>query len=178
MGLLDGLPPIYTWAWEWQWDGFAAVDPDGETKARQTLLAAGLTTYAREFAEDGLDWEEQFEQQAIEANRRKELGLIIGEDATTASPAAVAPPGETEAAADTEEAAAAGDVQGTALNGAQIASLVLVIDKLALGQYPPEAAKAIIQAVFPLMAEAVIDKIVNSLKNYKPPVPVETANEV
>jgi HK97 family phage portal protein len=87
---------------------------------------------------------------------------------TQAQPAADGQPAE-----DAEDAAATGDVQGTALNGAQIASLILVTDKLAAKQYPADSSKAIIQAAFPLMDEALIDTIVDGLKDFESPAPNE-----
>lgn len=85
MGILpDGLPPIAMWRWSWHYDGFESIDPVKESQAQQIRLASGTTTYAAEYATDGLDWEEQFEQQALEQRRRAELGLP-----TPAAPAPV-----------------------------------------------------------------------------------------
>lgn len=79
MGIFDNLgvelPPIALWGFRWNWDGFQSVDPQKEAVARQTMLAAGLTTYAKECGDDGDDWEEVFEQRAIEKRRMQELGL-------------------------------------------------------------------------------------------------------
>ena len=63
-----------------------------------------------------------------------------------------------------------GAVQDTALNGAQITSLLLVTDKVASGAYPAEAGIAIIQASFPSIDESLIRQFVSSLvKAPKPP---------
>lgn len=98
MGLMPAdLPPIAQWSWEWHWDGFASIDPQKEATARQTMLTAGLTTYAAEFAQDGLDWEEQFEQQSLEQKRRAELGLA------PVTPPAPAAPSPADSFAETEE---------------------------------------------------------------------------
>lgn len=87
MGLLPaGLPPIALWSWEWFWDGFASEDPQKDAAAQQTRLETGMTTYAREFAADGLDWEEQFEQRALEMRRLAELGLSMPAAATRPTP--------------------------------------------------------------------------------------------
>lgn len=61
-------------------------------------------------------------------------------------------------------------VQDTALNGAQIASLLLILDKLALGQYPPEAVAAVIKVSFPAMSEATVNGFVSSLSKFTPEV--------
>jgi lambda family phage portal protein len=176
MGILpDGLPPIALWSWRWDFDGFKSVDPQKEALARQTLLVAGLTTYAAEFAEDGLDWEEQFEQRSIEQERMNDLGLSIAQALNVPMPQTTTTStnenGE-DVSETSQQAAAAGGVQGTALNGAQIASLMALADKVALKQYPPDAAESILQAAFPLMSKGLISKFVQSLSKYtQPPAP-------
>jgi HK97 family phage portal protein len=68
-----------------------------------------------------------------------------------------------------DAAASGGGVQDTALNGAQITSLLLIADGLALKKYPAPAAKAMVQASFPLMDPALIDQFVSGLANYQAP---------
>lgn len=51
------------------------VDPTKEAQAALLRMEGGLSTMEAECAEQGLDWEEVLEQQAIEAQRRSELGL-------------------------------------------------------------------------------------------------------
>lgn len=92
----DGLPVRALWSWEWQFDGFSSLDPEKDAKTDDLRLANGTTTYAEVYAERGLDWEEAFEQQARERQRRQELGLTPARPA----PAPAAPP--TEEAADAE----------------------------------------------------------------------------
>ena len=60
---------------------------------------------------------------------------------------------------DQSNAAAGGEVQSTALNGAQIQSLVEIALKVATGELPMESAKAIAGAAFPLISPDVIDRI-------------------
>ena len=55
------------------------------------------------------------------------------------------------------------DVQQTALNGAQIASLLAITANVVQNLLTPEAAKAIIKASFPLMDDATINGIVDNL---------------
>lgn len=52
-----------------------------------------------------------------------------------------------------------GGVQATALNGAQIASLVEVVSSVAEGRLPRSSATAIILAAFPLLGEEVVARI-------------------
>jgi HK97 family phage portal protein len=69
------------------------------------------------------------------------------------------------------KAAGAGDVQATALNGAQIASLVAVVDKLVADQYPADGAEAMIQAAFPVMDRALISQFISAIGSHTPPEP-------
>jgi hypothetical protein len=62
---------------------------------------------------------------------------------------------------NTEEVVAeTGDVQGTALNGAQISSMVAIVEAVGLGTLTPESAVQVILASFPLIAEEEARKIV------------------
>lgn len=70
--------------------------------------------------------------------------------------------------------AAGGDgaVQDTALNGAQVSSLVEVISLLSAGTVTADVAKAMIRAAFPLIDEALIDEMVSGVKKaVAPPSP-------
>ena len=60
---------------QWFWDGSEHVDPLKEAKAQETRLNSRTTTYAAEFAKQGQDWEEQFEQVAREKTKMQELGI-------------------------------------------------------------------------------------------------------
>jgi hypothetical protein len=86
-----------------------------------------------------------------------------------------------EAAAAAAEAAAAGNapaggdnVQTTALNGAQITSMVELVKGVAAEEMPAETAKAIIKVGFPTISENEVNAIIDPLKTFeaKPkPVP-------
>jgi phage portal protein BeeE len=67
------------------------------------------------------------------------------------------------------------DAGAAALNGAQIASLLLVIKKITSGELTREVAMAILGASFPTMDEAVLAKIIEGVV-VKPPAP--TVDEV
>lgn len=62
---------------QWFWDGFEHVDPSKEATAQQTRLQNHTTTYAAEFAKQGLDWREQLKQRAVEVKMLKEFGIEI-----------------------------------------------------------------------------------------------------
>lgn len=67
-------------------------------------------------------------------------------------------------------------VADTALNGAQVQSMVEIVKEVAGKQLPADAAKGILRAAFPTMPQPVIDKIINSVAafNPKPHTPTPT----
>lgn len=78
---------------------------------------------------------------------------------------------DTEAPTNQKDAAESGDVQATALNGAQVQSLVEIALKVATGELPRESAAAIAGAAFPLIPAAVIARIFDGIiaKPQQPP---------
>lgn len=78
--------------------------------------------------------------------------------------------GETKDAGTSKEAAKTGNVQATALNGAQISSLLLVVQDVAAKRMPPESGKAMLQASFPLTDVSLIEAIISPLANFEAPV--------
>jgi capsid protein len=75
-GLLpDGLTPELL-SWEWHWPGFPYMDPLTDAKADTERLTTNKTlTYARYYARRGLDWRDEFAQEAAETRERERLGL-------------------------------------------------------------------------------------------------------
>lgn len=71
-----------------------------------------------------------------------------------------------EPTTDSADAATTGDVQATALNGAQITALLEIASKLALSELPKDGTHAMIEASFPLMEDSLIDTIVNDLSKF------------
>lgn len=62
---------------EWNWDGHPHVDPQKEANAQATRLASGTTTLRREYHDQGLDWEEELRQLALETKLRREAGIPV-----------------------------------------------------------------------------------------------------
>jgi lambda family phage portal protein len=60
---------------KWIGQGRGWIDPTKEAEAAQIRMQAGISTLELECAEQGLDWNEVLEQQALEQRRREELGL-------------------------------------------------------------------------------------------------------
>lgn len=79
------------------------------------------------------------------------------------------PDGQAEPPKNTQDAAQTGDVQATALNGAQITALLEIAKQQAADQLSKEASRAMIQAAFPLIAADLVDKIVSEIDGFEPP---------
>ncbi len=78
----------------------------------------------------------------------------------------------------TDAPVAEAPVANSGLNGAQIASILAIVDKVATKAYPAETAIALIAASFPLIDSATITSIVTSVANYTPPpAPQGTPND-
>ena len=60
----EGLGPFAELPHRWHWDGRPHVDPQKEANAQKTRLANGTTTFALEYAAQGLDYEDQMQSQA------------------------------------------------------------------------------------------------------------------
>lgn len=101
----------------------------------------------------------------VDANEyRAALGLDPREEPTADS---------TDAAAATVSEGAAPvaggvDVAATALNGAQVESLVNLAVQVSTGQLPVDTAVAIAMAAFPMVPMTTIDSVFNPLKNFTP----------
>lgn len=102
--------------------------------------------------------------------------VIPSEDPPATETAAIASGDapKSDVPADTAaEAAGSGNIQSTALNGAQITSLLLLTDKVAMGDYTAGAGEAIMQASFPLMDRKLISTMITELSQnpIEPPKP-------
>lgn len=60
------------------------------------------------------------------------------------------------------------EIAKQALNGAQIGSLLEVVNKIATGQMPFDSGRATLISAFPFLTEADIDKILNPVKGFTP----------
>lgn len=67
----------------WHWDGQPHVDPAKEANAQGMRLTNKTTTHAREFAKDGRDWREEFDQMAEEQRYANQIGLTLPSPGTT-----------------------------------------------------------------------------------------------
>lgn len=79
-----------------------------------------------------------------------------------------------EGGVDQDQAAESGNIQATALNGAQIAGLIAIADKQVQEQVSKDAAMSMIEASFPLMDKKLVKTIVEEIEKFevaKPPPP-------
>ena len=153
-------------AWQtpsWEW-----VDPQSEQTAAESGIKAFMSTLQDELGSRGRDWRQTLYQSAKERKLRMSLGLLTAEEQTAAM---MAKQTETEAKAAGEpqtttdgQAQPQVNVAATALNGAQVTSLVDVITQVGTGAMPHETAKAVLAASFPLIAPEVIDAIIDPIK--------------
>lgn len=180
---------------EWHWPGYTSLDPLNDAEADSLRLSTGQDTLAAFWARKGFDWKDVLKQLADEKAEMEKFKLTFGEPikrsetststldedgnpitpepATKKQPAA--PSTEKKQTPETPGAKvvkkAVGEVQDTALNGAQVAALIQVCDKLVLGEYPAEATRAILKGSFPGISDELIETIVTELDEheYTPP---------
>jgi phage portal protein BeeE len=88
-------------------------------------------------------------------------------------PATVAEPVAEPTDAKVDATAAAGDVQATALNGAQVQALADLATQVATGQLPKASAQALAAAAFPLVDAATLNAIFGPLESFTPEAPNE-----
>lgn len=121
------------------------------------------------------EWEAGWHDADAAGVAYERFGIGVGPEAPAApQPAAGDDAGAQPVAGDPAEPTPAdgGDnVQDTALNGAQIEALLAVVEKQAQGLLTPAAALAILEAAFPLVAPATLQKIVSEVKPAPAPTP-------
>lgn len=124
----------------WPW-----VDPQSDIAAKKEEVALGLTTPSMIADERGTDFV------AIQKQLANDNAVREGNNL---SPIA--------------QAAASAAVQDTALNGAQIASLVQIMQAAASGLIPAKSVGPILAASFPSLDNSEISSIVSPLNGFEP----------
>jgi lambda family phage portal protein len=139
-----------------------SIDLGRESQANISEFRCGLTTASQIYSERGLDFESAMRQRAIEAKLIKDLADeydvtpdtisdISLEGMKQANQAQAKPTEQGEGAPKGQEGDA--DMLGTAsLNGAQVSSLINVINAVAMGAVSKEGAVSIITAAFPTIS--------------------------
>lgn len=136
----NGLPLRHLWSWDWYYDGFVSLDPQKDAETNDMRLRNGTITHAEIAAEDGVDWEERFEQRAEERRRLIDLELVDVMDEATA-----------QANAQTAQAA---------INPDQVAAMLDLADRLSGRAISAQSAEAILQAAFPVVKPDLIRKFI------------------
>lgn len=141
-------PKWYGRTWDW-------VDPAKDISASKDAISSNLSTLQQELGSRGLNWRDVLIQ------RQKEEAFLAKLKPTAALPAS------------TGSGEAAGAVQDTALNGAQVASLLEIINAVAAGSLPKATAEAMIIAAFPAIDPA---KVAEMLRPITPTPKKETSD--
>ena len=139
----------YKYADKWTGRRWPWVDPQSDIAAKKEEIALGLTSPSEIAREQARDYQ-AIQKQISDDNAKREENNLAPISAGTADAA----------------------VQDTALNGAQITSLVAVMTAAASGQLPVESVGPILKASFPSLDDKEIATITKPLKSFKP----ETTN--
>ena len=141
----------------WQW-----VDPEKDIAAARAAYELRVKALSEVIAEQGGDPDETWSQIEKDKATMEDYGLTSA--ATGAAPAA-------------DATGAAPAVQDTALNGAQIASLVEILKEAAAGNIPLAAVQPMLTAAFPTVDAGMVSQIAGSLKGFTPAVAEPTPKE-
>jgi lambda family phage portal protein len=159
---------------EWQAPGWEWVDPMADQQSSEAAIRMFQTTYANELGQKGRNWRHVFYQRAQEEALLQRLGLVRPEiqlaeaqvepQMMQAQTQAELVEGQTTAA--DADGAQPQDVrpEDSALNGAQVTSLVEIIAQVGTGALPKTSAKALITAAFPMMAESEINAMLADIQ--------------
>jgi hypothetical protein len=129
-------------------------------------MVAGLKIFMNQVIEpaqrkliDGFEEILSFEIENIELDVVQNTPISIEDATAEVAPATSQATTSTDDAAPVEET----NVAATALNGAQISSLVEILIQTSTGIIPKDSAKGVVQAAFPTLSQQQIDAIFNSI---------------
>ena len=129
---------------DWVTPGWSWIDPLKEVRANQFALESGMDTLANICGSRGLDWKEVMKQRAKEKAFAE--GLVVVEE-----------PEEEQTLNEDEknlkEQQEEGSIQQTALNGAQISSLLQIVESVKNGIIAYDSAVSLITYSFPFSEE-------------------------
>lgn len=170
--LLDSNKYYHTWHFSRR----PSSDPVKDATAEDMRLKNGTTNYAEIYAARGLDYEEMWDQREKENKIISKKKLVfqgisdtISVDTSTPSSDGVSDSSDpTNTKPDIPLATSvASDVQQSALNGAQIASLEAIAEKVANGVYSVKAATLMLRVSFPTADSALLTDLVVELSKSK-----------
>jgi lambda family phage portal protein len=126
--------------YKWVGKRWSWVSPEKDIEATQKEIQMGLKSPSQVCAEKGIDFAETQKQIAMDKATVDELN-----------------PANT----------GGGAVQDTALNGAQISSMVQVISAATAGQMPKESVGPILKAAFPSLSDEEISNITKPIEGFQ-----------
>jgi hypothetical protein len=153
-GLLDGLPSINAIDHRWHWPPLPELDAVYSANAAAIRLKSGLSTPTSEHARRGQDWDTE----AMRAASDFGVPVQVYKQAvfsTTFDPESQSVPSQTSSTLTTATTA----VADTAMNGAQVTSIVEIITGVATRAIPPATARALIRSAFPAIPVTSIDEM-------------------
>jgi lambda family phage portal protein len=149
-----------------------SIDLGRESASAIAEFKAGLRTASDIYSERGMDVEAAFRARAIETKMIQDLAKEYGVPAQAVSEIllptgqpAQAQPGQTSQ--DGKQVEGQEDVIGQSLNGAQVASLINVINAVAAGALSKEGAVSVITAAFPTISREQAIGIVAGVQSGK-----------
>jgi hypothetical protein len=180
-------PKIKVYGHNWNLPTWSYIEPVADAEGDATQLRNALTSPRRLHSARGSDWEEVSEEIIDDNIYAINNAARTAAEFNAANPLSppltwrdliplVMPAGQTLALQDPAllEGAATGDgssdptaqinVAATALNGAQVTSLMDVVTQVGTGAMPKETAIAVINAAFPTMTPEQIASIVDPIK--------------
>lgn len=180
----------------WHYSRRRSADPEKDANAEDMRLKNGTITYAEIYASRGKDYEEQWDQRAKENKKLSEKKLAFldisgtidsGKNVQVTDSTNNPKPDSTNKVVDPNkqdstdgsntltDAAQTADIQQTGLNGAQIASLESIAEKVTQGIYTKEAGVLLLRISFPLADVGLLNELVNALTLGKVPVTPQNA---
>jgi hypothetical protein len=144
---------------EWEW-----VDPQSEQAAAKDAIENFMSTYQTELGQRGKSWRSVFYQQSKERRLMEQLGLKTLQQQQVDVSAAQSSMSSSSASTDTLTSATTENVAASALNGAQVTSLVDVITQVGTGAMPKDTAKPVLQAAFPSFSQDLINSIIDPIE--------------
>lgn len=160
--------PLEQIKWEWVGAGLPWIDPLKEIQGDLAAVGGFMDCRTDLLKARGKDFETVARKLAKERDLLQELGLSNSAKTETLLPV--------DPTAEDPVAVAVENVAGTALNGAQITSLLEIVNQVNRDEIPAEAAQALIAAAFPSLTADQIAEILSPLANFTPPTAEATGN--
>tara|TARA_R110002110_G_scaffold291187_1_gene505200 strand:- start:1884 stop:3746 length:1863 start_codon:yes stop_codon:yes gene_type:complete len=147
--LLDGLPSIEDIDHQWYWAPLPNLDEVDSANAANLRLDSGQSVPSTEYARRGLDYETELKKAAndygVEESQFKKAVFDLRFESAAASAVTVS-------TGDASE-----PVANTAMNGAQVTSIVTILTQVADQVLPPSTARGLIRSAFPSIPNELID---------------------